>query len=28
VEVIEERGKLVPRVSGAAVAIFEGTIEA
>jgi predicted PhzF superfamily epimerase YddE/YHI9 len=28
VEVIEEHGKLVPRVSGAAVAIFEGTIEA
>jgi len=28
VEVIEERGKLVPRVSGAAVAIFEGTLEA
>ena len=28
VEVVEERGKLVPRVSGAAVTIFEGTIEA
>ncbi len=28
VEVIEERGKLVPRVSGAAVTILEGAIEA
>ncbi len=28
VEVTEQRGKLVPRVSGAAVTIFEGTIDA
>jgi predicted PhzF superfamily epimerase YddE/YHI9 len=28
VVVWEERGKLVPQVSGAAVTIFEGTLEA